>query len=82
MMKPIGAACEEKRKSRTVSTFLKKTYELLNVPFHPSRTASIKILFDGPHPGSALSSQTKNYLQKLSFPSISSTLTTHLSCDK
>ena len=30
-MKPVMLGSEDKRKARTVSTFLKKTYELLNV---------------------------------------------------
>jgi len=64
MMKPIGTACEEKRKTRTVSTFLKKTYELLNVPFKPSRTANMMTQFDGLPQGSALLSQAKNSSQK------------------
>ena len=82
MMKPIGAACEEKRKNRTVSTFLKKTYELLNVRFSLLRTASTRTRSGGLPRGSALLSQMRRYSPRWSSPSTSSTPTTPPSLDR
>jgi len=80
-MKSLVCPSEEKRKSRTVSTFLKKTYELLNVLLSVSRIASTAIASDGPLQESALSSSTRRPSQRQSFPATSNTATTLPSSD-
>jgi len=72
-----------KRKPRAISTFLKKTFELLNVNFPPySRNKKIVSVSSG-HPMALDSlSQTNSSFQRLCFQSTSSTVITLHLCDR
>ncbi len=81
-MKTQTSNCEDKRKSRTVSTFLKKTYELLNVLTNLCRTTKTTIRSDGHHQGLGSLLWTRNHFPSWFFPNTLSTATIHLLSDR